>query len=92
MKYISPEDANKMSDADIKALVSSQVTRWPEDFVRFEKTNVSNIRFGDTVVHHGQVKTVCKDNIKYGGFMGSSLWGDSYRSGMDPAIRILVKS
>lgn len=40
-------------------------------------TNINDIKTGDTVMINGQLKTVGKNNIKYGGFMGSSLFGDS---------------
>ncbi|ESW38558.1 hypothetical protein O164_16955 [Pseudomonas taiwanensis SJ9] len=42
------------------------------------------IRAGDTVQHNGELRTVCKSDLKYGGFMGTSLFGDSYRLGTVP--------
>lgn len=43
--------------------------------------HISQIRSGDTIIHNGELTTVCRNNIKKGGFMGTSLFGDSYRSG-----------
>lgn len=40
-------------------------------------TNINDIKAGDTVKINGELKTVGKNNIKYGGFMGTSLFGDS---------------
>lgn len=43
-------------------------------------THISDIRVGDTVDHLGEIKTVCRNNLKRG-FMGRTLFGDSYRLG-----------
>ena len=48
------------------------------------KTHIDMIRAGDTVQHNGELRTVCKSDLKYGGFMGTSLFGDSYRLGTVP--------
>lgn len=49
------------------------------------KKHISTIRVGDTVVcPDGVERTVGKDNLKIGGFCGTTLWGDSYRLGLDP--------
>lgn len=53
-----------------------------------EKVHISRISPGDTVIHNGEVKTVCRNNIKIGGFMGTSLWGDSYHSGYKLVERV----
>lgn len=47
-------------------------------------THIDEVGVGDTVVHGGHLRTVCKNNIKVGGFMGTTLFGDSYRSGRVP--------
>lgn len=51
-----------------------------------DNVHISTIRGGDTVIHNGEIKSVCPNNIKYDSFMGHSLFGDSYRLG-----NILVK-
>lgn len=43
--------------------------------------HINMIRSGDTVLHNGELRTVCNSNIKRGGFMVTTLFGDSYRSG-----------
>ncbi len=44
-------------------------------------THIDQIRVGDVVEIDGILKTVGKNNLKYGGFCGTTLWGDSYKSG-----------
>lgn len=48
------------------------------------KTHIDMIRSGDTVLHNGELRTVCNSDIKRGGFMGTTLFGDSYRLGTVP--------
>jgi hypothetical protein len=48
------------------------------------KTHIDMIRPGDTVLYNGELRTVCKLDIKGGGFMGATLFGDSYRLGTVP--------
>ncbi|HGY2296351.1 TPA: hypothetical protein ACNV18_000065 [Pseudomonas putida] len=47
-------------------------------------THINTIRAGDTVLHNGELRTVCNSDIKRRGFMGATLFGDSYRSGTVP--------
>lgn len=57
------------------------------------KTNpvhISQIRAGDTIVHNGQLTTVCANNIKTGGFCGTTLFGDSYRSGTKAVDKVVA--
>lgn len=44
-------------------------------------THINMIRAGDTVLHNGKLRTVCNSDIKFRGFMGTTLFGDSYRLG-----------
>jgi len=46
-----------------------------------EDVHISKIKAGDLVVHEGVLKTVCSKDIRTGGFLGTTLWGDSYRAG-----------
>ena len=52
-----------------------------------EKTHISTIRGGDTIVHRGKVMTVCNKDIKRG-FCGIAIFGDSYRMGTIPVTRV----
>ncbi|QNV69380.1 hypothetical protein F7661_28080 (plasmid) [Pseudomonas sp. CFA] len=47
-------------------------------------THINTVRAGDTVLHNGELRTVCNSDIKRRGFMGTTLFGDSYRSGTVP--------
>jgi len=46
-------------------------------------THISLIAAGDTILHNGKLMTVCNNNIKRG-FMGITIFGDSYRLGNIP--------
>lgn len=43
--------------------------------------HISQITSGDTIIHNGKLTTVSTNNIKIGGFMGKTLFGDSYNLG-----------
>lgn len=57
----------------------------PDD--RFEDTHINDIKVGDTVFHAGHLRTVCPKDLKGPGFMGKTLFGDSYRLGEIPVKR-----
>lgn len=52
--------------------------------------HISEVKIGDTVMHNGSLKTVSQGNLKRG-FMGITLWGDSYRLGTVPVVVIEFK-
>lgn len=58
--------------------MGSQFTRKP--------VHIDTIRAGDTVEHNGVLKTVCPGDLK-SGFMGTTLFGDSYRLGTLPVMK-----
>ena len=49
-------------------------------------THIDFIRQGDTLLIDGHLKTVCPNDLKLG-FMGTTLWGDSYKLGTVPVQR-----
>lgn len=51
-----------------------------------EEVHVSDIKAGDCIEHQGKLMTVCRKDIKKG-FMGLSIFGDSYRLGRQCVIR-----
>jgi len=53
-----------------------------------EKIHISRIRPGDTILHNNKDMTVCKNNIKRS-FCGITIFGDSYRLGTTPVLRII---
>lgn len=59
----------------------------------YEITNVhiDNIMPGDTVEHNGKMMTVCRSDIKRGTFMGTTLFGDSYRLGRIPVKKVNIQ-
>lgn len=52
-------------------------------------THISEIKQGDTVMINGEMRTVGKNNIK-SGFMGITLFGDSYRLGSQPVQKVVI--
>jgi hypothetical protein len=55
---------------------------------KIEKTHIDNIVSGNTILHEGKLRTVCAKDISYGGFMGTSVFGDSYHSGHKPLQKV----
>lgn len=51
--------------------------------------HIQNICAGDTVFHNGTEHTVSGKDIKYDSFMGISLFGDSYRLGTKPVMKVI---
>ncbi len=56
---------------------------------KIESVHISNISAGDTIEHEGKLTTVCANNIKKGGFCGTTLFGDSYNSGYKPVSKVI---
>lgn len=54
--------------------------------VILEEVHVSDIKVGDCIEHQGNLMTVCRNDIKKG-FMGLTIFGDSYRLGRQYVIR-----
>lgn len=53
-------------------------------------THIDDIKVGDVVVHDGQDRTVCAADLKHGTFMGTTLFGDSYRCGTVPVLKVVA--
>lgn len=49
--------------------------------IQTKLVHISTIKAGDTIIHNEVLTTVCKNNISHCVFMGTSLFGDTYRSG-----------
>jgi hypothetical protein len=46
-----------------------------------DNVHISQIKVGDTIMVNGEMKTVSGNNLKKGGFCGTTIFGDSYNSG-----------
>lgn len=55
---------------------------------RHDLVNVADLRAGDTVLHKGVERTICAKDLGKG-FMGATLWGDSYCLGTLPVTQIV---
>lgn len=53
-----------------------------------EKIHISQIRLGDSVLHNGEVKTVCGRTLNNCPFMGISIFGDTYNLGYKLVTRV----
>lgn len=53
-----------------------------------ERVHINEIKVGDTVVYQGELKTVNGQYLKHGGFCGTTLWGDSFKSGTELVHRV----
>jgi hypothetical protein len=73
-------------DARIAAEASRQIGR-P---VAVRKTDIALIRAADTVFHQGIARTVCPGDLRHDGFMGRTLFGDSYVLGRRPVMRLVM--
>lgn len=56
------------------------------------KTHVCDINPGDTILFHGELKTVGKSNIRRDKFMGTSIFGDCYMGGRKLVDKAVIKS
>jgi uncharacterized Zn-binding protein involved in type VI secretion len=47
------------------------------------------IKPGDTILHNGNLLTVCKNDITKSAFMGISLFGDNYKCGYQTVKKVI---
>lgn len=52
--------------------------------------HISQISAGDTIEHNGKLTTVSANNIKRDAFMGTSLFGDTYKLGYKPVQKVVA--
>lgn len=59
--------------------------------MNYEKkaVHISAIKNGDTIIHNGELKTVCTQDIRKSTFLGTTIFGDSYHLGQMPVIKII---
>jgi len=62
-----------------------------DNIAKIIDTHIADIQAGDTIMHQGKEKTVGRSNIKSDIFMGTSLFGDTYKSGHEPVKKIVYK-
>lgn len=51
--------------------------------------HISTIKIGDTILHNGEVKTVCRRTFGWSSFMGLTLFGDCYHLGYKLVKKII---
>ena len=55
-----------------------------------EEVNIASIKAGDTIEHEGVMRTVCHYDIRDGGFMGRTIFGDCYALGTKPVKKVNI--
>lgn len=85
------EQAKTLRDSrnEQETMMKSTCSNGMEEFA-FREMHVSLIRVGDTVFHDGKVRTVGRSDLKNDGFMGPTLFGDSYLLGLRPVLRLVM--
>ena len=53
-----------------------------------EPVHKDDIVQGDTILLDGKLKTVCRNNIRKGGFCGTTIHGNSFKLGREPVKRV----
>ena len=53
-----------------------------------EPVHKDEIVQGDTILLDGKLKTVCGNNIRKGGFCGTTIHGESFKLGLEPVKRV----
>ena len=54
-----------------------------------EKTHISLLQKGDTIMRDGVMHTLSSANLKRNPFMGPTIYGDSYKLGREPVIKVI---
>jgi len=55
------------------------------------EVNINDIVPGDTIIHNGELRTVCACDIKSDSFMGTTIFGDSYAMGRKSVTKVLLR-
>ncbi len=56
--------------------------------MKIEEIHIREIKVGDTIIHQGEQRTVCRRAFAYDAFVGVLLWGDSYNMGSIKVRRV----
>jgi len=70
----------------IEELNSEQMNQF-----KTEDVHISTVSVGDTVLHYGKARTVGRENLSYELLMGHCIFGDSYRVGTKPVIKLVYQ-
>lgn len=54
-----------------------------------ESVHISKINSGDAILFNGEIRTVCNRFLKHDGFMGTTIFGDSYSLGHKLVERVV---
>ena len=57
---------------------------------KIQLVHKDNVLAGDAIEHNGKIMTVCHCDFRVG-FMGLTIFGDSYYSGRKPVKKVIIK-
>ena len=57
-----------------------------------QEVHITRIKPGDSILYNGVIRTVCAENIKNSPGIGITLFGDSYRLGYLPVMRVKIQT
>ena len=60
-----------------------------ENTLPLEKVHITLIRVGDTVFYRGHARTISGTTLSHIAGMGPALWGDTYKLGTEPVLRVI---
>ena len=72
----------------MKAVTTKEIHTLEQKCFIIENVHKDNIRVGDTILLHGELRTVCNNNIRRGGFCGTTIHGESFKLGSEPVKRV----
>lgn len=55
-------------------------------------THIDTLQVGCIIEHDGKHMTVGKNDLHTGGFMGTTVFGDSYHCGHKPVKKVIIKT
>lgn len=59
----------------------------------YKAVRISELQVGDTIMHHGVLRTVSRCDLRSNSFYGDTVFGDSYMLGHKPVIKVrLIKA
>jgi hypothetical protein len=76
-------------DKEIYSILKDNGLDSPKNKIVYVHKNAINK--GDTVIYKGKVKTVSGTDIKNDNIMGITIFGDSFKLGKEPVIKLLIK-
>ena len=72
----------------MNAITTKEIHTLEQKCFIIEPVHKDEIKAGDTILLDGELKTVCRNNIRKGGFCGTTIHGESFKLGLEPVKRV----